>query len=324
MNYIQRFIDDCQARGLTKHTIETYRSNVKTYLSSYTEPGKVDLDDLRSFLGTLRGRGLQGSTLKGYFAAVSALYDYLIFEGDLTSNPIPPFRKRYLSRLKQQQNGENSRQVPSIQQAQVLVSALDQVMPLALVMTLAKTGMRRGENHSLKVDDINLKTDTIRIPAKAKRSNRLAFIDEELHVVLAEYLVWRKKHAKCDWLWITESGGRIHKDYPGKILASLGEDLGLHDPRGPLCSRLTPHCFRHFFTTHLRRAGMQPRYIKFLRGDCLTSDAWEIYDQIDPEDVRQEYLMCVPRIMTQKAPEITVIRGSNTNLNPGTKRRAKS
>ncbi len=309
MNYISGFVSDCEARGLTKHTIETYRSNVRDFLEFSGKPEAISMDMLRSYLGELRQRGFQGSTLKGYFAAISALYDYLVWENEIEANPVPSFRKRYLSRLKQQYNGENTRQLPSVQQAQLIVAGCDHILPLALVMTLAKTGMRRGENHGLKVGDINLRTDTIRVPAKAKRSNRLAFIDEELHAVMVKYLAWRKKHAYCDWLWVTESGGRIHKDYPGEVLADLGAALGMHVAGGPLCTRLTPHCWRHFFTSHLRRAGMDPRYIKFLRGDCLTSEAWEIYDHIDPEDVRQEYIQCIPKLLgtAPLCPEVKVV-----------------
>lgn len=316
MNYIKGFVADCQARGLTVHTIQTYRSNVRDFLTYIDDPRGVSMDLLRNYLGELRQRNFQGSTLKGYFASISALYDYLVWEGDIELNPVPSFRKRYLSRLKHQYNGENTRQLPSIQQAQLILAACRHILPLALVMTLAKTGMRRGENHGLKVDDINLRTDTIRIPAKAKRSNRLAFIDDELHVVLVKYLAWRKQRATCDWLWITESGGRIHRDYPGEVLAELGAALGMHTPGGPLCSKLTPHCWRHFFTSHLRRAGMDRRYIKFLRGDCLTSEAWEIYDHIEPEDVRQEYLQCIPRLMPGVHQAGEHGRCSNTNLNP--------
>lgn len=290
---------DCQARGLTKHTIETYRSNVISFLRTYNEPGKVNLEELRSFLGDLRTRGLQGSTLKGYFAAVSALYDYLVFEGELKSNPVISFRKRYLSRMKLQSNGENARQLISIQDMQLIIQAARDPMERSLLLVFCKTGMRRGEVLDLKVDDIDLRRRVIRIPAKAKRSNRLAFIDDELEAGLHEYISWRaQKKTKSEWFWITPAGGRIHKDYPGKVIAELGRALHLHDPEGQLCNRLTPHCFRHWFTTHLFRAGMDPQYIKFLRGDSMSSEAWQLYNHIDLEEVRQEYLTRFPKLIS--------------------------
>lgn len=298
MDYIEGFLADCLARGLTGHTIETYRSQVKEFLLSYNEPYSVNLEDLKKFLGSLRARGLAGSTLKGYFAAISSFYDYLIFSGAMDANLIPSFRKRYLRIKDQEGGGENERQLISIQQMQLLVSAAASVRDKALIMMLAKTGMRIGECRGLKVGDINTEKGIIRIPAKAKRSNRLAFMDLELRDILDRYLAWRAGQAKSDWLWISNAGGRIHKDVPNRILASLAEPLGFHDPDGQLCSKFTCHCCRHWFTTHLHRAKMDPEYIKWLRGDSLKKDAWQRYNHIDNREVREEYLRKIPQLLS--------------------------
>ncbi len=299
MDLIEDFVVDCQARGLTKHTIETYRSCVSEFIRKFPEPESVKLEDLRSYLGSLRARGLQGSTLKGYFAAISTLYDYLFFYGAIDANPVPSFRKRYLSRIKEQYNGENTRQLISVQAMQLLVNSADHIRDLALVMSFAKTGMRIGEWLGLKSDDADTRVGEFILPPKAKRTNRRAFMDEELRDVMDQYLAWRKSRARCDWLWISDFGGHLHKDEPNRILARLAEPLQLHKPGGPLCFKFTSHCFRHWFTTHLRRAGMKKEYIQFLRGDSMTRESWEVYNHIDPEDVRQEYLRCVPRLLGQ-------------------------
>jgi len=316
VDLIRGFVEDCQARGLTAHTIETYSGQVKSFLHAFNDPNNVGLEDLRAFLGALRSRSLQGSTLRGYFAALGALYDYLVFEGAMETNPIPSFRKRYLSRIKEQHNGENTRQLISVQDMQLLVNAASGIRDKALLLTLAKTGIRRGELLSLQAHDINITKGIIRVPPKAKRSNRLAYMDAELQAALRMYLIWRKPRARTSWLWISKRGGRIHKDYPGKMIAELGEDLGFHDPAGPLCSKLTPHCFRHWFTTWLFRAGMDPEYIKWLRGDSLRSEAWQIYNHIDSEEVRQEYLRRIPGIMQASQSKNIPVRGSNTYLSP--------
>jgi integrase/recombinase XerD len=122
-------------------------------------------------------------------------------------------------------------------------------------------------------------------------------MDDELENALKEFLIWRQQRTKTDFLWISKKGGRIHKEVPGMILADLGRKLHLHQDNGPLGRKLTPHCFRHWFTTHLFRAGMNPQYIKFLRGDSMRSEAWQIYNRIDLELVRGEYLRYIPKIM---------------------------
>lgn len=296
-NVIKGFILDCEARGLTHHTIQTYQGTIRSFLKAYPDPSRTGLEELRSYLRRLRSDNAQGSTLKGHFAALSTFFEYLVFEGVASSNPVLPFRRRYLARIRSCTGGENTRQLISIQQMQLLVTSARTDHDRAILLVLAKTGMRRGEFLDLKLEDLSLADNTLRVPAKAKRSNRQQFIDQELHDILERYLKWRAPRARTPWLWINKAGGKIARDYPGDLIASLAKPLGLHDPKGPLCSRLTLHCLRHFFTTYLFRAGMEPQYIMWLRGDSMGKQSWQLYNHIDPEAVRVEYLRCIPKLL---------------------------
>lgn len=288
-----RFIHDCEAKGMTAHSIETYLSNLREFLAYFPKPCKVDTESMRTYLSHLRSRNLSHSTLKGYISAIASFFDFLVFEKDIAFNPVVEFRKRYLHRLKVH---PETRQLISIHDIQELFKATTYPLQRVIIMLLAKTGMRRGELHDLKESDLNFLNHSIRIPVKAKRSHNIAFMDDELESTLKEYLEWRNKRAKSPWLLISNKGGRIHKDVYGQILAELGEKLHLHHRNGPLDRKLTPHCFRHWFTTNLYEAGMEPEYIKFLRGDSMREESWQIYNRINPEKVRVEYLRCMPQL----------------------------
>lgn len=293
---IDSFIEDCKARGLTTHTIETYASNVKAFRKAHNEPCKADMEVLKSFLGSLRARGLDGSTLKGYFAAICAFYEFLVFEGKLQGNPVPTFRKRYL-RIKLQYNGENTRQPGTIEQMRELLRLAEDILARTMILFLAKTGLRRGELIAMDVYDLDLEIGYFRVKPKAKRSNRLGFLDGELIAALREYLDWREPRAKTEALWITPGGARISRNYVYNTITHYAGLTGLHNPHGALCKKYTPHCCRHFFTTELRRAGMPREFIQELRGD-RRKDAVDIYDHIDPEELRAEYLRRVPKLIS--------------------------
>jgi len=293
--YLNGFIADCNARGLTSHTVETYRSCIKDFLRGYPDPLEVSLDDLQTYLGDLRARDLQGSTLRGYFAALAALYDFLVFKGVMTASLIPSFRKRYL-RSKAQHGGENTRQPGSIEQMRELISlASREILAKTMILFLAKTGLRRGEYIAMDLYDLDLERMEFRVKAKAKRSNRLGFIDSELAAALREYLDWREPLAKTEALWITPGGYRVSRNLVYYTVTGYAKISGLHDPHGAMNKKYTPHCCRHFFTTQLRRAGMKREFIKELRGD-RRGDAVDIYDHIDPEELRKSYLEYVPHL----------------------------
>ena len=296
MNYITEFATDCRIRGFTKHTIESYTCNLNDFLNTITDPTTVTQVDLRAHLTTLQQRHYRASTYKSYYAALNAFFDFLIFEELVSKNPIPAFRKRYIAHIMKTLHGE-TRQIINTQDMRQLIEQAKEIEDIAILHTLAKTGLRRGELLEMTRNSIDMDRNIINVPHKAKR--QIIFIDQELHDTIEEYLQWRDQHAHSKWLWVSQKGGRVHKDYPGKVIAACGQNIGLHDPDGPLDKKLTPHCFRHFFTTELFKAGMDPQYIKWLRGDSMQKEAWQVYNHIDPETVRAEYERCIPQLLTK-------------------------
>lgn len=301
------FIKDCESRGLTRHTIQTYSCNLKVFLSRVRDPLKVDTNILRDFLdylkkmdyirGTVNLKGVCSQTINAYFAAISTYYDFLIYSGNMTSNPVLPFRKRYLMKNKRQYNGENSRQLISIAQMKQLINQDMPIQHKLILLLLAKTGVRRGELLSIDIHDIiaPIKKEIV-LKAKAKRTNRLILFDDETAEVLKVYLKWREPRAKCPALLISPYGKRMKKTTPNDIVAFYGQKVGLHDPHGPLNRKLTPHAFRHWFTTHLRKAGMPREFIQELRGDSRNQTI-DIYDHLDMSEIREAYNDCMPSLI---------------------------
>ncbi len=303
------FLKDCLSRGLTEHTVATYKSNVSTFLDFVGNPLSIDMSVLRDFLDYLkkdmvftRGKdikkGVCSPTLNAYFSALSSYYDYLVFNERIMNNPIPLFRKRYLSRIKKQSNGDNCRQLISLDHMRDLVNLDMPIQDRAILLLLAKTGIRRGELLTVDVDDFNLEKMEIILKPKAKRTNRLVFFDEETAQVSRLFLKWRKKRSHSNALFISPTGMRIHRDEVNRVVARYGLLLGLHNPNGTLNQKLTPHAFRHWFTTFLRKNNMRREFIQELRGD-RRKDAIDIYDHIDLSELKESYLQCIPQLLAQ-------------------------
>jgi integrase/recombinase XerD len=80
------------------------------------------------------------------------------------------------------------------------------------------------------------------------------------------------------------------------MVINQAEKVGLHDPGSKRVEdHFTPHCFRHFFTTMLSRAGIDKDLLKELRGDARR-DSMDIYRHIDLEELRKAYLAHVPEL----------------------------
>ena len=163
---------------------------------------------------------------------------------------------------------------------------------------LAKTGIRKGELISIDVGDIDWRLGGIELKPKRKRSNRKVPFDDEAAVMLGRWLKVRSDYAVNGEtaLFIGDRGKRIGRNIVYEVVSGNAEMVGLSLPESPrLEDHFGPHCFRHFLTTELRRAGMKSEFLKELRGDSRR-EAVDVYDHIPFTELREEYLPCVPRL----------------------------
>jgi hypothetical protein len=88
------------------------------------------------------------------------------------------------------------------------------------------------------------------------RSNISGFLAATQNLEM--YLAWRECNSHTKWLWVTERGGRIHKYYVGSVIGTLAQPIGLHNPSGALCERLTLQCTND--KRRIRNRGRSPYF----------------------------------------------------------------
>jgi integrase/recombinase XerD len=296
---VKRFHEDCNLRGMVSTMDYIYRAN--EYCAFLEARGKnpltADRDDLRAFLSRLKERGLKFKTIDRIYSCLSAFYEFLIIDGLVEYNPILPFRKYYLRRYKNDSDSE-IRKLISVEDASRLVNSILDTRDRCILVLLFKTGMRVGELTSLDVQDVDLNKGEVTLKLKKKRSNRYLFLDNEAIDVLQRWLAARKnrKGAEDQALFLSKIGTRITKRSVEELIEKHAERVGLHDPRADrLEDRFTPHCCRHWFVTHLLRAGMSRDFVKELRGDTR-GEAIDIYNHIDKKELKESYLAHVPQL----------------------------
>jgi len=299
---IEDFSKDCKLRGMTDESTRRYRSSLLIFADFLVDKGldidNVDVHILKDFLEyTKYGRGIKCKTIENFYSALSAFYDYLVFEGLAKANIILPFRRRYLRRYKDNCD-EPERRLLSLEEMSRLVNSIMDPRDRAIAVLLAKTGIRRGELLRLDVDDINWKTYHITLKPTPKRSNRVVFFDDECALTLRRWLRVREKlNPKMKALFVSyQSLNRLDRNGAYTAMVKYAERLGFHNPDSTkLEEHFGPHCFRHWFTTWLLRNDMPREYVKELRGD-RRGEAIDIYHHIDKEELRRAYLACIPKL----------------------------
>ena len=299
---ISRYREDCAMRGMSPESLRRYISSLKIYARYLQERDldilNVDRNVLRSFLEYLRNeRNVGLKTIGNYFTSMAMFYEFLEFEEYVDKNPVHSVRKRYIRRYKDNDDGQMRKLISVDEMARLINSTLD-VRDKAIITLLAKTGIRRKELITLDVDDIDWVDQSIRLKPTPKRTNRTIFFDDETAIKLHRWVRAREsrneKGSKA--LFINNLGTRLNRNGVYLAVTKPAEKLGLHNPNSDrMEDHFSPHCCRHWFTTHLRRAGMSREFIQELRGD-VRKEAIDIYDHIDKKELRESYLAHIPQL----------------------------
>ena len=195
-------------------------------------------------------------------------------------------------------NDSESRKLIGVEDASRLVNSILDSRDKCILVLLFKTGMRVGELTSLDVSDVDLDKGEVTLKLKKKRSNRILFLDDEAIAVLQRWLVARKnrKGAESKALFLSKIGTRITKRTVEELTEKTCRTCWACIILGArLEDRFTPHCCRHWFVTHLLRAGMSRDFVKELRGDTR-GEAIDIYNHIDKKELRESYLAHIPQL----------------------------
>lgn len=301
---IEEFVKDCKLRGLTKETIRNYKSQLKIFNQFLEGIGKdilnIDRDALREFIGYLKEiRGNSSKRIENYFSALSSFYDFLVYEKIVEKNHVLEVRKRYLRKYKKNLGITSPRKIISVEEMSALINSILDIRDRALAALLAKTGIRRGELIRIDLDDVNWEEMSITLKPTPKRSNRIVFFDDECARILKKWIAARKEmkvEKGCKALFVNNRGGRLKRNGVYSAIVKWAEKVGVHDPNSDkIEDHFSPHCFRHWFTTHLLRNGMPREHVKELRGDAR-NEAIDIYHHIDREELRRAYLTHIPQL----------------------------
>jgi len=301
-DFVEQFRLDCGIRNLAAWTTADYVYTLRRFEEWLAARGLSLMDvhrkEIRAYIQHLREeRGNKLQTIKIRLAAISSFYEYLVYEELYDYNPVSAVRKRYIRHYKVEDRPAE-RKIITVTEMAMLVNSITEPRDKALALLLAKTGIRRSELARIDVDDIDWRNWSIKLKPTAKRSNRVVYFDEETYFTLVSY--WKRRMnitgVETKALFLNNRNRRLQRSGVYNVVVHWATQVGLHDPDSKRTEdHFTPHCCRHWFTTQLRRAGMSREFIKELRGD-VRREAIDIYDHIEPEELKREYLARMPQL----------------------------
>jgi integrase len=309
-DHVEYFLEDITYQGKTERTRAAYErvlGDFETYLES-RELGLAEANhrDCMAYIHRLRG-SVAESTVATYASYLHRFYDYMARVGAFEENPMTIV----LEEIDESISKDPARRDVSVVEMQSFVASLGHPLHRAVVLTLLKTGVRAGELCNIDRRDIALSDspDESRPRVQIKGRPNSLFVDSEptnghtyngeqrtasnkrkrdttipvdgeLARVLREWLAVRPDpRSQADPLFVSttdEWGRRLTPDMVHHIVVSHAREAGWYREGGGPEENVTPHYFRHFFTTHLRDRTGDRGVVKYLRGD-VAQDVIDTY-----------------------------------------------
>jgi tyrosine recombinase XerC len=283
-------------RGLSPHTVAAYRRDATQFLAfaaraGVTDPAAVEPLLLRRFLALQRTRGLAASSLARKAAALRTLFRYLARRGLVAEDPaaglgVPRGPRRLPVVLK-------ARQVEQLLAGPRPVDPVG-LRDRAVLELLYATGIRVGELCGLRLGDVDLAADTVRVLGKGARQRVVPF-GEPAREALLDYL------ARGRSAMLPERGAPADRET--LFFNRRRKPMAQRDVRGMLeryraaagaPAGTSPHTLRHSFATHLLEGGADLRAVQELLGHVALTTT-QTYTHVSNERLRRVYEQAHPR-----------------------------
>lgn len=332
---IAYFLQDIEYQGKTERTQGAYERVLRDFERFIQEeyPRADSLSEVthRTCMAWIHGqRGeVAESTLATYASYLHRFYSYMTQIGEFEENPMA----LVVEQMDESIDVDPTRREISVEEMRSFVTGITHPLSCALILTLLKTGMRAGELCNLDLRDVHLTTDAIEIaveprpqlhgkpdsiyvspePARGRTANgeerresnkrrrpTVIPIDKELHETLVQWLAVRPDaRSPAEPLFCATTrqwGERITAQTVHHTVERHARDRGWYRTGGGASENVTPHYFRHFFTTYLRGQTGERGIVKYLRGD-VADDVIDTYTHNWGDRVRETYEMNIYRLL---------------------------
>ena len=283
-------------RGLSRNTLEAYRSDLMQYgefLARHgVEPLTVEHADLAAFVSELAEgrdgrRPVAAATLQRKVACLRSFYRHLrreqLIERDPTAELRGPRRRKRLPKVLSRDEVRHLLEQPR-------GPAPAALRDRALLETMYACGLRASEAVSLELRDLDLDAGILRARGKGSKE-RIVPIGTKAIESLAAYLerarprlvgIRDERH-----LFVNLRGAGLSRQGLYKIVQRHALTAGLQD-------RMSPHTLRHTFATHLLAGGCDLRSLQEMLGHADIGTT-QIYTHLSTDRLRDVYFDAHPR-----------------------------
>ncbi|MEW7984281.1 MAG: tyrosine recombinase XerC [Candidatus Thiodiazotropha sp.] len=288
--WIARYFDYLRhERRLSPRTLESYKRDLKAAMAwleqqQLTRWKEITQHHIRHYIATRHRAGLAAKSLHRELSSLRGLFNFLIREQQLDSNPALGIRApKVRHKLPVTLDPDQVNRLLDITDNSPVA-----VRDRAIMELFYSSGLRLAELVNLNLQDIDLKEQLVEVTGKGAKARRLP-VGRIAKQALEQWFAIRPQMATEDEiaLFVGVRGRRINRSTIQRQLHSWSIAQGT--PRN-----VHPHLLRHSFATHLLESSGDLRAVQELLGHANISTT-QIYTHLDFQHLADVYDRAHPR-----------------------------
>ena len=276
-------------KNYSDKTITNYKLDLNDYLEFLTKESldykEVQYEDLMGLFDHFDNLKLSSKSIRRHISSLKGFYKYLSSKNIVLNNPFnyvtPPKKEtklpRYLSYDELLEIFHN-----------LEIKTNYDLRDRLILELLYATGVRVSELINIKISDITLSNQSIRVLGKGSKE-RYVYYNNVCKNILDRYLkIYRELNKKnIDYLILNYKGDKITSQGISYILNQIIKKISFK-------KHLTPHMLRHSFATHLLNNGCDLLTVQELLGHSSIGTTG-IYTHVTLDHIKDVYYNCHPR-----------------------------
>jgi integrase/recombinase XerC len=293
-NFINKFQDYLLLeKNYSQHTVTAYINDIgffETFLSSEYDDNNlinVNYSQIRSWIVSLSDDSISNSSINRKISSLKSFYKFLLKTKQIESSPL--LKHKALKSPKKLQIPFSEKELDLVLNQIVYTDNFDGIRDKLIVDLFYTTGIRRTELIHLKLQNVDLSNNTIKVLGKRNKERIipiLPIVANQIKLYLTE-----RSHLEgiidSEYFFLLLKGVKLNDSFVYRIInyyfSNVSEKV-----------KKSPHILRHTFATHLLNHGADINSVKELLGHSSLAST-QVYTHSSLAELKKVYGNAHPR-----------------------------
>jgi integrase/recombinase XerC len=275
------------------HTISAYLNDIKKFQSfnkiqfDQENIDQVNYNQIRTWIVTLVDYGMSNISVNRKISSLKAFYKFLLKIKEIEVNPL--LKHKALKVSKKLQIPFSEKEVAEVLVGMQNPCGFEEIRDKLVIDLLYTTGIRRTELIHLKIIDVDLSNNTIKVLGKRNKERILPI----LPIVKEQFLLFVSERSSlvyvkdAEFVFLTKKGLKLNDSFVYRLINSYFSTVSEKVKK-------SPHILRHTFATHLLNNGADLNSVKELLGHSSLAST-QIYTHSSLSELKKVYEDAHPR-----------------------------